>query len=70
MSERVPAVDVLLLPKDANAFGTIFGGVILSHVELASAIAFDAPAVVGDLVNLFTETTRVGHTSVTGKVPA
>ena len=26
-----------LLPKDTNALGTIFGGVILSHIDLASA---------------------------------
>ena len=38
MSERIPAIKVLLLPKDTNAFGTIFGGVILSHIDLASAI--------------------------------
>ena len=33
-----PAIKVLLLPKDTNALGTIFGGVILSHIDLASAI--------------------------------
>jgi acyl-CoA thioesterase YciA len=38
MSERIPAIKVLLLPKDTNAYGTIFGGVILSNVDLASAI--------------------------------
>ena len=38
MTDRVPAIRVLLLPKDTNAYGTIFGGVILSHVDLASAI--------------------------------
>ena len=38
MTERVPAIKVLLLPKDTNAFGTIFGGVILSHIDLASAV--------------------------------
>jgi acyl-CoA thioesterase YciA len=27
-----------MLPKDTNAFGTIFGGVILSHLDLAGAI--------------------------------
>ena len=32
------ANDKLLLPKDTNAMGTIFGGVILSHVDLASAV--------------------------------
>ena len=27
-----------MLPKDTNAFGTIFGGVILSYIDLAGAI--------------------------------
>ena len=36
--ERIPAIKVLLLPKDTNALGTIFGGVILSHIDLASAV--------------------------------
>ncbi len=35
---RDPAIRVLLLPKDTNAYGTIFGGVILSHIDLASAV--------------------------------
>src|SRR5688500_13178868 len=38
MTERIPAIRVLLLPKDTNAYGTIFGGVILSNIDLASAI--------------------------------
>ena len=38
MSDRVPAIRVLLLPKDTNAYGTIFGGVILANIDLASAI--------------------------------
>ena len=29
MTERVPAIKLLLLPKDTNAYGTIFGGVNL-----------------------------------------
>ena len=28
-----------MLPRDTNANGTIFGGVILSHIDLAGAIA-------------------------------
>lgn len=28
-----------MLPRDTNARGTIFGGVILSHIDLAAAIA-------------------------------
>jgi acyl-CoA thioesterase YciA len=38
MTDSIPAVKVILLPKDTNALGTIFGGVILSHIDLASAI--------------------------------
>ena len=38
MSDRDPAIRDLLLPKDTNAYGTIFGGVILSHIDLPSAI--------------------------------
>ena len=83
MSERIPAIKVLLLPKDTNGVGTIFGGVILSHIDLASAVearkvaphryvtvamrevAFHAPVFVGDLVSFYTETRRIGRTSVT-----
>jgi acyl-CoA thioesterase YciA len=36
--ERFPAIRVTMLPKDTNGFGTIFGGVILSHLDLAGAI--------------------------------
>src|SRR3954464_7203755 len=81
--ERVPAIKVLLLPKDTNAYGTIFGGVILSHIDLASAVEarkvaphryvtkamreveFHEPVFLGDVVNFFTETVRIGRTSIT-----
>jgi acyl-CoA thioesterase YciA len=84
--ERVPAIKVLLLPKDTNALGTIFGGVILSHVDLASAVEarktgphrwvtramreveFHEPVFLGDVVSFFTDTVRVGRTSVTVRV--
>ena len=36
--ERDPAIRVMLLPKDTNGYGTIFGGVILSQLDLAGAI--------------------------------
>ena len=38
MSERVPAIKVVMMPKDSNAHGTIFGGVILSNIDLASGV--------------------------------
>ena len=86
MPERVPAIKVLLLPKDTNALGTIFGGVILSHIDLASAVEarktaplryvtkamreveFHAPVFLGDIVSFYTDTLRVGRTSITVKV--
>lgn len=86
MNSRIPAIKVLLLPKDTNAYGTIFGGVILSNIDLASAVEarkagahryvtkamreveFHAPVFLGDIVNFFTETTRIGRTSITVKV--
>lgn len=33
-----PAIRVLMLPRDTNERGTIFGGVILSLVDLAAAV--------------------------------
>lgn len=86
MSERIPAIKLLLLPKDTNAFGTIFGGVILSHIDLASAVEarktaphryvtramheveFHEPVFLGDVVSFYTETLRVGRTSVSVRV--
>ena len=85
-AERVPAIKVILLPKDTNALGTIFGGVILSHIDLASAVEarkvaplryvtkamreveFHQPVFLGDIVSFFTETARVGRTSITVRV--
>ena len=38
MQERFPAIRVTMLPRDTNAYGTIFGGVILSYIDLAGGI--------------------------------
>src|SRR5947199_10523346 len=85
---RQPAIRVVLMPKDTNALGTIFGGIILSYIDQAGAVeahhhvplpgrlvtvamrevVFHSPVFVGDLVSFFTETLRVGRTSVTIKV--
>ena len=35
---RQPAIRVSLMPKDTNALGTIFGGIILSYIDQAGAI--------------------------------
>ena len=36
--DRQPAIRVVMMPRDTNAAGTIFGGVILSHIDLAAAV--------------------------------
>jgi acyl-CoA thioesterase YciA len=41
---REPAIRVIMMPKDTNALGTIFGGIILSHIDLAGAVAAHALA--------------------------
>ena len=81
-----PAIRVLMMPRDTNAHGTIFGGVILSYIDQAGAIearrqglnlmvtvsmdkvVFHEPVFVGDLVSFWTETLRIGKTSITTKV--
>ena len=37
-SEPYTAIQVMLLPRDANPHGTIFGGVILGYIDLAGAV--------------------------------
>ena len=81
-----PAIRVLMMPRDTNAHGTIFGGVILSYIDQAGAIearrqgcslmvtvsmdkvVFHEPVFVGDLISFWTETLRIGNTSITTKV--
>jgi acyl-CoA thioesterase YciA len=81
-----PAIRVLMMPRDTNAQGTIFGGVILSYIDQAGAIearrqgsrlmltvsmdkiVFHQPVFVGDLISFWTETLRIGRTSITVKV--
>src|SRR5260221_6249792 len=81
-----PAIRVLMMPRDTNAYGTIFGGVIHSYIDQAGAIearrqgchrmvtvsmdkvVFHQPVQVGDLVSFWTETLRIGTTSITTRV--
>lgn len=83
---RDPAIRVILLPRDTNAQGSIFGGVILSHLDLAGVVEarkhadkrfvtvamkeveFKEPVFVGDSLSFYTETKRLGKTSVTVSV--
>ncbi|MBL8148434.1 MAG: acyl-CoA thioesterase [Blastocatellia bacterium] len=83
---RDAAIRVTMLPRDTNAFGTIFGGVLLSYIDLAGAVeahkhtvkklvtvamrevVFIEPVYVGDLVSFYTETVKIGRTSITVRV--
>jgi acyl-CoA thioesterase YciA len=38
MSEPYLAIQVVMMPRDTNPHGTIFGGVILSYIDQAGAI--------------------------------
>lgn len=37
-SIKDPAIRIVLLPKDTNSNGTIFGGIILSYIDIAGAV--------------------------------
>ena len=37
-STAEPSIRVVMMPKDTNAHGTIFGGVILSYIDQAAAV--------------------------------
>jgi acyl-CoA thioesterase YciA len=81
-----PAIRVVMMPRDTNPMGTIFGGIILSYIDQAGAVEalrhtnkklvtvamhevkFLAPVFVGDLVSFYTETVKVGTTSLTVQV--
>src|SRR5881396_1133816 len=86
LSEMQPAIRVVMMPRDTNPHGTIFGGLILSYIDQAGAVharqhsqkmlvtvamhevKFIAPVFVGDLVSFYTETLKIGHTSITVRV--
>jgi acyl-CoA thioesterase YciA len=82
-----PTLRVTLLPRDTNRHGTIFGGIIMSYIDMAGAVEarkscgsynfvtvamdkviFHKPVFVGDLVSFYTQTLKIGRTSVTTKV--
>ena len=39
MNEPYTAIQVVMMPRDTNPHGTIFGGVILSYLDMAGSIA-------------------------------
>lgn len=39
MNEPYTAIQIVMMPDQANPYGTIFGGVILSYIDMAGSIA-------------------------------
>jgi acyl-CoA thioesterase YciA len=37
-TNQQPAIRVVMMPKDTNPLGTIFGGTILSYIDVAAAV--------------------------------
>jgi acyl-CoA thioesterase YciA len=37
--DRIPELRVMPMPADANVYGDVFGGWIMSHVDIAGAVA-------------------------------
>jgi acyl-CoA thioesterase YciA len=80
------AIRIVMMPRDVNPLGTIFGGLILSYIDLAGVVEahrhsrkmlvtvamhevkFIAPVFVGDLVSFYSETVKIGNTSITVRV--
>jgi acyl-CoA thioesterase YciA len=83
---RIPAIKLVMMPRDTNALGSIFGGHILSLLDLAAGqharnvaprkyvtkvmreVNFIAPVNVGDVVSFYTDTVKLGRTSITIRV--
>lgn len=38
MNKQDPALRIMPMPKDTNRYGTVFGGVILSYLDIAGAL--------------------------------
>ena len=83
LPDREPTLRVVPFPADANQHGDIFGGWVMSQVDICGGVVasrrargrvatvavnsfvFKQPVLIGDLVSLYGEITRVGRTSVT-----
>ena len=81
-----PVLRTVMMPRDTNHLGSIFGGHILSLIDLAAGqharsiapkryvtkvmreVEFIAPVYVGDAVSFYTDTVKIGRTSVTVSV--
>ena len=77
-----PAIRLVMMPRDTNPDGTIFGGVILSLMDQAAyveamrqahhryvtvafkEVEFHKPVYMGDVLSLYSNTVRMGRTSI------
>ena len=83
---KEPTLRVVPMPRDSNSNGDIFGGWVMSQVDIAGSLpairlargrvvtvavnsfVFKKPVLVGDVVSLYAEVVKVGHTSITVSV--
>ena len=84
--QRHAVIRTVMMPRDTNPMGTIFGGHILSLIDLAAGehareiapktfvtkvmreVEFHAPVYVGDRLSFYTETVKIGRTSITVRI--
>jgi|TARA_B110000438_G_scaffold201505_1_gene193001 acyl-CoA thioesterase YciA len=82
------AIRTLAMPSDANPSGDIFGGWLISQMDIAGGITarakamgrvatiavtgftFHKPVLIGDVVCCYTDTHKIGHTSITIAIEA
>lgn len=80
---RHATLRVVAMPGDCNATGDVFGGWVMSQVDIAGSIpaiqrakgrvatvavnsfVFKQPLFLGDVVSLYADIVKVGHTSMT-----
>src|SRR5216683_2009006 len=75
---KQPALRVMPMPADANQNGDIFGGWIMSQVDIAGGIfagrhaavavkefIFKQPVQIGDVLSFYTDLVRIGTSSIT-----
>ena len=78
LPDAQPALRVVPMPADANQHGDIFGGWVMSQVDIAGAVpaarratvavnsfVFKQPVLVGDVVSFYAKITHTGRTSIT-----
>jgi len=82
LPDKQPVLRTVPMPSDTNYAGDIFGGWIMSQVDMAGSIpangrvvtvavssfVFKQPVFVGDLVSFYADIVKVGRTSITVEV--